>query len=72
MTLEPVVVEFDGKKYPVFHCIGNGMTECKNCKRTKGFGINWTVFTYQITEDGEPLCYDCLKEYCRLKNKENV
>jgi len=36
------------KQTKVTRCKGEGHGECKRCKQTKGWGLNWMCFLYKI------------------------
>lgn len=46
----------------VTRCKGEGYGECRRCKQTKGWGLNWMCFLYEIEGREGCYCFDCVKE----------
>lgn len=46
----------------VTRCKGEGQGECRRCKQTKGWGLNWMCILYEIEGREGCYCFDCVKE----------
>lgn len=56
----------------VTHCKGEGQGECRRCKQTKGWGLNWMCFLYEIEGYKGCYCFDCVKEILKeVSNNDN-
>ena len=51
----------------VTRCKGEGHGECRRCKQTKGWGLNWMCFLYEIEGREGLYCFDCVKEILKEK-----
>lgn len=70
MYLEKRTIKIKDKEYEVFNCRGNGQCQCKSCKDKGKYYVSWTDWFWKLTEDGEAICFDCLKEKLEVNKND--